>query len=233
MTGLLPSRLLPSHLLGTGGVTGRRPGALDITLGHPGRCPAEPTLAVCIFDDSGSMLGGSDSTGLRYAEAGLALDRVARRCRCGQELAAVLHMNRPTSADLPVTPLNRRTGAAVTAALTVPGDGDGASEMAATLRRAVQLAHSHSRHRSMLAAFSDYELVDDMRTLAAELQGFPGDVHAVVMRSAPPQPLLDADGITVTHVPAGAAPGAVAHALFDTLTTHRPGARPTAARRPA
>lgn len=230
MTGLQPSRLATSHLLGTGGVTGRGPTvpALNIALGHPGRCPNKPTLAICIFDDSGSMLGGSDSTGLRYAEADLALDRIARRCRCGQELVAVLHMNRPTSADLPTTPLNRRAKARLAAALAVPSDGDGASEMAATLRRAAEIAQAHPNHRTTLAAFSDYELVDNMHSLAVDLTAFPGEVHAVVMRSAPPQPLLDADGITVTQVPAGAAPGPVARALFHALTSHRLGSRPAA-----
>jgi len=230
MTGQLQrGGLAPSHLLGTGGGTGRGPhNDLNIVLGNPGSCPNEPTLVISINDDSGSMLGGSDSTGLRYTEFGLALDRVSRRCRCDRELVAVLHMNRPTSADRPPLPLNRRAKADIAGGLIVPSDGDGASTMGATLRRATDLAAAYPNHRAVLAAFSDYELTDDLTRLAADLAAFPGDVHAIVMRSQPPQALVDADAITVTHVAAGAAPGALAQALFASLTTHRPGRRAAA-----
>lgn len=227
MTGQLQrGGLAPSYLLGTGGgAGGASRNDLNIVLGHAGSCPNEPTITISINDDSGSMLGGSDSTGLRYTEFGIAIDRVSRRCRCDRELVAVLHMNRPTSADRPPVPLNRRAKADLAGGLVVPRDGDGASTMGATLRRATELAASHPNHRAVLAAFSDYELTDDLTELAADLAAFPGDVHAIVMRSQPPQALLDFDAITVTHVAAGAAPGALAHALFAALTTHRPGAR--------
>lgn len=227
MSGLRPSRLAPSHLLGTGGVTGQ--GAiplLNLILGYPGTCPNEPTLVISINDDSGSMLGGSDSTGLRYTEFEIVIDRVGRRCRCDRELVAILHMNRPTSADRPPLPLNRRVKADIKGGLTIPTDGDGASAMGATLRRAAQIASAYPTHRVVLAAFSDFELIDNMNQLTAELAAFPGEVHAIVMRSQPPQQLLDEDAITVTHVPAGAAPGAVASALFAALTAYRPGCRP-------
>lgn len=219
-------RLAPSHLLGTGGVSGRGTSpTLSVLLGHPGRCPDVETLLICVFDDSGSMLGGSDSTGLRYVEAALVFERVGRRCRCNRELAAVLHMNRSTSADLQPTPLNRHVKTDVSKALTVPTDGDGASEMAATLQRAEQIARMHPNHKTTLAAFSDYELSDNMTALATSMSNFPGDVHAVVMRSEPPQELLSEDRISVAHVANGAAPGAVARALFDAMTVHRPGRR--------
>lgn len=220
-------RLARPHLIGRGGVSGRGPSpTLNLVLGNPGRCPDQPTLLICLFDDSGSMLGGADSTGLRYTEVALVFDRIGSRCRCDHELAAVLHMNRPTSADLPPSRLNRRSKTDFAASLTVPADGDGASAMAATLERAAQIARQHPQHKTTLAAFSDYELIDNMSVLADALTTFPGDVHAVVMRSQPPQELLAEAAITVAHVPNGTTPGAVARSLFDAMTLYRPGHRP-------
>jgi len=223
--GLQRSQLALSHLLGTGGVTGTPPKpTFRIGLGHPGNCPTKPTLLICIFDDSGSMLGGSDSTGHRYLEAELAFERISRRCACDREMAAILHMNRPTSADRPALLLNRRAKSDLVGGLMVPRDGDGASAMADTLARAHQIATVHPDHRATLVAFSDYELVDNMPTLTADMASFPGSVHAVVMRSKPPAELIAEDTITVTHVANGEPPGAVARALFASITAHRPGA---------
>lgn len=235
MTGHLQrGRLAPSHLLGTGSWAARTAhNYLNLVLPHPGACPYEPTLVISINDDSGSMLGGSDSTGMRYIEFGVAIDRVSRRCRCDRELVAVLHMNRPTSADRGPLPLNRRAKADIAGGLVVPIDGDGASTMGATLRRAAALAASYPNHRAVLAAFSDYELTDNMSQLTADLAAFPGQVNAIVMRSQPPQELMQSEAITVVHVPAGEAPGAVAHSLFAALTTHRPGNRARALTRKA
>jgi hypothetical protein len=204
-------------------VSGRGPSRiLNLILGNPGRCPDEHTLLICIFDDSGSMLGGSDSTGLRYAEAAIVFDKTMRKCRCDRELVAILHMNRPTSADLAPSPLNKRAKTRIADALTVPRDGDGASTLGATLHRAEQLALAHSHHKTTLACFSDYELTDDATTMTRSMAAFPGDVHAVVMRSTPPVELASEDSITVTQVANGEAPGAVARALFEAITLHRP-----------
>lgn len=223
--GLLRSRLAGPRLFERGGgVGGRSQGAeLNITLGNPGRCPKTQTLTIGVFDDSGSMLGGADSTGLRYAESTLAFDRISRRCRCGQERVAVLHMNRPNSADLLGIALGKASRAAIAAALTVPADGDGASTLGDTLVRAKKIADEHPGHDTTLIVFSDFELTDDMTALAASLAAFPGDVHAVVMRSTPPPELLAQSAIRCIRVEAGAKPGPVARALFDAITTHRPG----------
>ncbi|MBT1003951.1 hypothetical protein KIH31_15275 [Paenarthrobacter sp. DKR-5] len=229
---VLPARLARGRLLGTGGLGNNAPAPkLNLVLGHPGTCPAEPTLTICIFDDSGSMLGGADSTGERYTEAGIVFDRISRSCRCDREKAAILHMNRPTSADRAPLALNRRARSDFAGALTVPTDGDGASTMGATLEKALQIARAHPSHRTALLCFSDFELTDTPARLAADLAAFPGDVHAVVMRSEPPQELLNQEAITITRIAAGAAPGAVARALFHTLTIHRPGAAANARNR--
>lgn len=233
-TGLIRSSIAAPHLLGGGALGGRGAApALNLVLGHPGTCPTEPTLCICIFDDSGSMLGGSDSTGERYTEAGIVFERISRSCRCDREKAAILHMNRPTSADRPPMPLNRRARSDFAGGLTVPADGDGASQMGATLETAFHLAKAHPAHRSMLLCFSDFVLTDNIGKLSTKLATFPGDVHAVVMRSEPPQELLQQKNITTTRIAAGAEPGAVASALFQTLTLHRPGARPVPERKPS
>jgi hypothetical protein len=225
--GILGGRLSPSRVLGYGWVSGQAPSpALNIMLGHPGTCPEEPTLHICLFDDSGSMLGGADSSGLRYAEAALVFERIMRRCRCNRELVAILHMNQPTSADRPALSLNRKSGADIVGGLAVPHDGDGASTMGATLERARQIAEAHPRHAASLVAFSDYELTDNIHDLVLGMKAFPGAVHAVVLRSQPPEELLAAQGVNVTHIASGEAPGAVARALFSSVTKDRPGARP-------
>lgn len=144
--------LAPAVLVGTGGLGGVRSSRtrLKIDLPSPGRCPDQPTLLILMFDDSGSMLGGNDSAGLRYEEAALAVQAVGKRCRCGAERVAVLHMDRPTAGDLSPTPIQRRNWADIDAALDVPADTDGASAMSATLKRAAELADQHRGSRIFL-----------------------------------------------------------------------------------
>ncbi len=229
MSGILPSALRRPALLGTknarGLVAGRE---LNIRLGHPGRCPLQPTFTSWIFDNSASVLGGNDSTGRRFDEAALSIRPIARRCRCGTELLQVLHMDRPTSADLPPTPITRRTLAAVTASLRVPADGDGASTLGATLARARGAVSGYPGHQAVLVIASDFELFDpDLPGLWEAIADFPGQVHAVVLRAQPPAALLDDPRITVSAIATGVEPGAIARILFDGLTTHRPGRRLT------
>lgn len=220
--------LAPAVVAGGGGMGHRSSrGSLNIAFPLPGRCPAEPTLLILVFDDSGSMLGGNDSAGMRYEEAGLAVEAVGRRCRCGDERVAVLHMNRPTTADLEPTPISRRNWRDIEAALQVPSDTDGASALADTLQRASAMAQSRSRERACILVFSDYELVDDMHDLAVALTDFPGRAHAVVMRSAPPPIFAEFDQITVSHVPTGEPPGLVAGTVFDALAEPRRPSRRT------
>lgn len=215
--------LAPAVLAGTGGLGGMRSSRtrLKIALPSPGRCPDQPTLLILMFDDSGSMLGGNDSAGLRYEEAALAVQAVGKRCRCGAERVAVLHMNRPTNGDLKPTPIQQRNWADIETALDIPADTDGASAMSATLQRAAELAEQHRGYRVFLLAFSDYELFEDMHQLAVDLAAFPGQAHAIVMRSEPPAIFAEYDKIAVTHVPTGQEPGLVARTIFDVLTGPR------------
>ncbi len=220
---LLPGRLAGPSTMGAGGLAGTRSSrvSLNITLPPPGKCAIRPTLLIMLFDDSGSMLGGNDSTGLRYQEAALAVRAVGKRCRCGRERVAVLHMNRPTCGDLAPTPIRQRDWPAIENALEIPGDTDGASAITATLGRATQIAATHQDHQICLLVFSDFELIDNMHQLAFDLAAVPADVRAVAMRSQPPAVFDEFDRIAVTHIPTGQQPGMVAEAVFAALTDPR------------
>lgn len=204
------------------GFTGGRSGdsVHDIHLGPPGRCAEEPTLVMLGFDGSASVLGGNDVIGQRFEEASLALHRVGRACRCGQELGAVLHFDRPTSACVPPTPIDKHGLPILEKGLVNPPDRAGRSELAKAHAEAVRLAAAHPEHRAVLVVFSDFELFDSP-SVVDQLPDFPGSVHAVVLRATPPPVLVDDPRVTVTRIGLDAERGAVARALFDALLTHR------------
>ena len=226
-THLLPTRLAASRLLGTGGVksTGHhRDAGFHVILGKPGACPRRPTLVIPVFDNSGSVAGGNDPIGNRYLEAAYALDRVSRHCRCDQELAAIIHFDTPTSGDVPPTPINKKRKNAITRGLAIPPDGAGRSELRNSLHKAHRIAEAYPKYDTSLVVFSDFELFDtNLPSLYAELADFPGTVHAVVLRAAVPAEFAADTRIHVTQIGYEAQPGAVARAVFDALTTHRPG----------
>lgn len=224
---LLPGRLAPGVLRGP--AASLAPSVSDelarVALGHPGGCPESPTLTIFDFDDSGSVTGGNDPIGNRYAEARHALARVARRCRCHEELAAVLHFDSPTAADVPPTAIRRRR-AVLDAGLAPPSTG-GSSSLGASLEAAYSLAAAHPRHAATLVVLSDFELFDaDVPRVLRRFADFPGTVRAVVLRAVPPQVLVDDPRVTVTRVDYASASGAVAHAVFGGLTALRPGRSP-------
>ncbi len=224
---LLPSAALSPALLGEAGGPGRTSASTAQTyvLGNAGRCAERPTLLTLLSDNSGSMYGGNDPVGNRYTEAAYACQQVARRCRCGKCAVSILHFDTPTSCDVDPTPL--RTGMKpITAGLAVPSDGAGISSLTPSLRAAGKIAADHADHHKVLIVFSDFELFDsNLLGLYADLGAYPGQVHAVVMRSTPPAALTVHPDITVTQVGPADPQGAVARALFDSLTTHRPGRR--------
>ncbi len=224
MTGsyLLPSNMLDSCRLGyPGGRTQHRSGT-GIILGSPGRCPHEPTLVTLVFDNSGSVSTGNDPIGTRYAEARLAVEAVAKRCRCHRELAAVIHFDHPTSRCVSPTPLDRAGLATVLDGLSIPSDGRGISNLGPSLKRAYELAARYPDHRHAVVVASDFELFDnDVDRVLSDLRSFPGLVHAVVLRSEPPAVLLDDESVVVSRIQYGDKPGAVARALFESLTVYR------------
>ncbi|MBP5906439.1 hypothetical protein F3K40_12890 [Streptomyces sp. LBUM 1478] len=95
--------------------------------------------------------------------------------------------------------------------------------MAPSLRRAIEIADAHPDHAATLVVLSDFWLLDpEPSSVLAELAGFPGDVHAVVLGNRLGSEMLD-ERITVTHVERDDPPGAVARALFSSLVARRPG----------
>jgi hypothetical protein len=181
-------------------------------------------LTIALFDNSGSILGGNDPIGQRFLEAEIAIARVGRRCRCGKDMAAVLHFDTPTSGDLKPQPITKPNWEKIHRSLAVPPDGRGISCLGPSLTTAQKLAdeYRHS-HDLTLIALTDFELFDDYLD---ELIAFPGHVHGVSMRGTLPQKLAAAAEVTTTRIDYESRPGAVARAVFTALTKTRPKARP-------
>ncbi|WP_160050469.1 hypothetical protein [Nocardiopsis sp. FR4] len=224
----LPIRLQPGRLLGpapAGG--GDRPSAAGFRLGSPGAPSLVPTLLICLFDNSGSVISpsGTDPLSNRFAEVEYAFAVVAKRA-APHELGAVLHFDSPCRGDVAPVALNRGGIAKLQGGLVVPGDGAGSSALLPSLRQAVKLTEGYPQHAATLAVLSDFSLLDANPTAALrELAMFPGEVHAVVLGGHLRSDAFD-PRITVTHVQREDPPGAVARALFASLITHRRGGRP-------
>lgn len=229
VAGLRPGALLPGQLIDSSGRPmrrGARRPSNRYTLGNPGRPAEVPTLLITIFDNSGSVSSpaGNDPLSNRFAEVRTAFSVVARK-GARHELGAVLHFDTPTSADVHPVPITRFGQMRLRAGLQVPPDGAGCSELGPSLRRAVELADSRPEHEVTLVVLSDFLLLDaDRSQVLKELATFRGQVHAVILGGSPYAEVLD-KSITVTTVEPNDPPGAVARALFASLTTYRPGRR--------
>lgn len=233
---LQSSRVAVSSLQGPA-VT-HQPAARDprFQLGDPGRCPGHSSLTICLFDDSGSVAGpvGTDPVSNRYGEAAAAFRALAKRCRCGQCQAAVIHFD--LAGGCGPTSLARRVPRRLLQALALPADAAGASLLEPSLAETAQLVEDAAGVRELaLVVFSDFELFDpDLDRLLADLAGFPGPVHAVVLGGHVPPGLGPA--IQVTPLTADDVPGAAARALLRSLSAGRRGARvagsPAAGSRP-
>ena len=223
MTGqmLLRSHLKSARLIGTTmPVPGTYIGPLQVQLERPGPCSGEHICYHCVFDNSGSIGHGNDPGGNRFEEIRLTLRHVARHCRCHRELASIIHFDTPTSADVMPTKLDRKGLRQLEAGLTIPLDGAGSSDLGPSLDRVSALAAKQPDFKHVLTVLSDFEL-HGRPTVLDELVRFPGDVHAVVLRSTPPQVLIDAPTVLVTRVQPTDPPGAVAKALFTSMSLHR------------
>ncbi len=218
----LPSYPLFTHVGTTVGTV--RDYGEQITVGKPGRCPEKPVLLIELFDNSGSVLGGNDPVGQRFLEAFIAISRVGAKCQCGKDLTVTLHFDTPTSGDLEPTSITKVNQEKISRSLAIPPDGRGVSLLGPSLIAAQRLAEQYRRtHNVVLVVLSDFLLFDDF---LSELIAFPGDVEAVVLQATPPQELIDAPTVTVTHVNYGSRPGIVARAIFTALTRTRPQAKP-------
>jgi hypothetical protein len=223
--GLQLSRITTGAVLGY--PASRVPGQPHrLIVGDPGRCPGQPSLTITIFDDSGSVAApaGNDPVSNRYAEAAAAFDALARRCRCGHCLAAVLHFDLVAGAG-PV-PLKKRVPGVVQRTLAIPPQAAGCSLLGPSLAAAARMVEAVPSIRNLaLVVFSDFQLFDpDPERVLADLAAFPGEVHAVALGSSPGITGLDPP-ITVTQLTSADSPGALGRALLRSLSRERRGAR--------
>lgn len=224
-TPILPTRFLETRFLGDRlHVARMQMHEGRVTLGPVGQCPHRPTCTWFVFDNSGSVSGtyGNDPVARRFDEALLAVRAVARRCSCGQERVAVVHFDTPVSLDLAPTLLAGNGWRTAARCLAIPPDGAGQSLLRASLHGVLGHVDAMPDHQHTLVVCSDFLLFDDdIAELYEEFGSFPGDVHAVCLRSTPPQILIDDQRVTVTHITADAKRGSVAAALLAGLTTYR------------
>ena len=91
-----------------------------------------------------------------------------------------------------------------------PKDAAGTSCLRHSLQSARRLADAHPRHSNVLVVVSDFELLDgDVNSVLMELSAFPGVVHAVVLRAAPPRQLVDDESVVVTRIDYTDPPGSL------------------------
>lgn len=232
-TSLLVGSLHRSGLLGSHHVKGRPLLEPKIRLGHPGRCPAVPTLTTIVADDSGSLSGptGNDPVSNRYAEARRAVDVIGRHCHCGQCLIAVVHFDAPTVGCVEPTSLTRAGRQRIASGLGIPRDAAGTSHLGPSLVKAEELATSYPSHQKVLIILTDWALFDsDLPDLYARIASFPGAVFAVGLRNPVPETVAGPKVKSVSITPESPQ-GSLARAMFDGLTTYRQG-RATAPNEP-
>ena len=193
-----------------------------IKLGAPGKCGDIPTHMVLCFDDSGSMSMGNDSAGRRYDEASLVIKKVAEHCKCKKCVISIIHFD-PRSQEDHFSFLRLREDERTIHGALRPG-GTGSSNLGPALQNAYKIVAKQKQYHNVLVVLSDFELFDPaVEHVLERFAAFPGASHAVIMRSQNAAPSLDTDlRVTVTRIENGTPHGAVAHAIFDGVTTFRP-----------
>ncbi|WP_433194324.1 hypothetical protein ACQP1G_37045 [Nocardia sp. CA-107356] len=194
------------------------------TLPHPGHCSGLRTLTIVITDDSASLTspGGNDPVSQRYQEARIAFRHLANACTCGQEFGAVAHFDRPSSGDVAPVSLAGWGLRRLERGLRVPRLAAGTSRLGPVLAEAKVIAEAFAADLVQLVVFSDFLLTDqDVDGVLADLDNFPGQVHAVVLTASPQKQLFSGTSVTVTPVGIDAESGDVARALLRSLTAHR------------
>ncbi|SIM78863.1 vWA domain-containing protein [Mycobacteroides abscessus] len=216
---MITSRILPPSVLGQRQASVRP--ALPGSLGTVGHCPSQPTLVMFLCDSSGSVTapGGSDPVSNRFSEIAKALTAVATSCRCGQELAALVHFDTPAGDAGPV-PLTKSGLSQLLPALRIPDGGFGTSDLLPSLQRAIDIAAAHPDHQAVVVILSDFLLTDvDPGAVTAALIAFPGTVFGCLLGN---EHLISVVGVDeLIHVGHDGAPGSVARCVLRGLTLHR------------
>jgi len=222
--GLAPVGLASPAVMGSRRALGREvpwPPA-GFRLEPPPPCRHEPSLTTFIPDGSGSVTAhnGNDPIGRRFDEARLALSRLARTCRCGQELAAVVHFD-PGSCDRGPVALSRTGLRLLDEALVVPPGGT-SSLLGPALDVADRLGRRHPRHVHTCLVMSDFLLFDaDLVGTLGRFAGLGQHAHAVVLGTDPPEQLATDPRVVTTAVRWDSAPGTVAQSLLGALAAAR------------
>lgn len=224
-----PPRLQPAGLLPVPvTVYGRERGEPWFELGFPGLDPVRPSLDILCFDHSGSVVapGGTDPIGRRFLEAKQAIRIVQAWTYTSRPKVAVIHFDQPSAGNSGAVPLNStHAGRQLAAALKVPIDAAGSSNLAPSLTVAEELAKAHPDHDVRFTILSDFQITDlDPENVFKRLADFPGQVHAVLL-NAPAPPDLAGENITITEIAHGDAPGALSAAIHRSLTATRRGRR--------
>lgn len=212
--------------LARGGTLSGPPNRREVRLGRPGLDPAHGCLDVLIFDDSGSMSGGNDPVGNRYAEARRAVEVLGNATLTGRQRIAVLHFDYPSIELSGQHRLDRKQDRrAVTDALQIPAGAWGSSALTPAMMAANKLARDSGIKDVRCTIFSDFELTDfNPRQPYDEIAKFPGPVHAVVLNAEPPAALQAQANVTITRIEGASPPGLVAAALMHSLAATRRGA---------
>jgi len=194
-----------------------------VRLGPVGKCPDVPVLLITTVDNSGSVVGagGNDPCGNRFQEMRLAIETVAKRCKCGDELVAMLNFDSPNSGDVAPTSLRDGIGS-LGRGLAIPQHSAGSSVLGPSLAQARHIAHRYPKHRVAFVVLSDFQLLDsDLAGVLSEFADFPGQPHAVVLRSAVPAALVEDPRMIVSPVSPIDPAGTLAKAVLTALTATR------------
>jgi hypothetical protein len=185
------------------------------TLRELPRCPrpSRPALIQVIDDHSGSVLGGNDASGLRSEALAIALHRISESSG-GEWSFSYTVFDHLAPAELEATKLNRRGVSQAEAVLMTPPTGS-TSSLARALADAERAAPRNTDR--LLMVMSDFELIEpDVSGVLRQFINSSADHKvALVLRSQPPEQLLDSD-VDVIHVdPAVDPPEQVAHHLIN------------------
>lgn len=218
--------MLPAQMIASGAL-GAHLGPIDpatYRLGNPGRNPKCRYQHFFGFDVSWSVLGYNDTAGRGFEEIWQAINVVARSSNANTTVG-LLPFDLPSVGMVQPGPLNdpahlRR----LRANLRVPPDAAGISELDPALTRAEQLAAA-SDAVTTFTVVTDFALFDPPEArIYDRLATFPGPVFAVVLgQPAPPE--LTGDNVSVIEIGAQDAPGTLATAIWNSLTTGRSGRR--------
>lgn len=200
-------------------------------------CPHNPRLLALISDSSGSVTAyrGNDAAGRRWDEQARAVEVWAGKCRCDDQLVAVLHFD-DVGADvgpIPTRP-NRQAMAALEPALQIPA-GAGSSNQGSSADRTLRMGREHPKHELVAVTFTDGQLFDsNPQAVIDGLAAGSSRLHRVIL-GGHSHVNFDAGNASYTDLNEQSDPGAAAAAIINTLNEvgSKPPRKPAKAAKPA